>query len=253
MSLSSSQLKRLIIREMYNTSLSQLYEQAPPAPAPAPAADPAAGMFEETPAVPPVPGAAVPAVDPAAAAAAVPAVDPAAAVPAVDPAAAAVPAVPGAAAAVPAAAAAGEAAKKSAKAPDPAKEPGKAEVNKAFSKAMSAATESEGEVASESLRRKSLRFLIEQEDKKTKIDMSVYAGEIAKLINNYTSLIDVKKSVITQAEEYLSNDFPKEADALKKQLKDLLRKDYHISLERPEAPSDSYAVGAGAGGGGGAA
>ena len=248
MSLSSSQLKRLIIREMYNTSLSQLYEQAPPAPAPA--ADPAAGMFEETPAVPPVPGAAAPAVDPAAAAAAVPAVDPAAAVPAVPGAA---PAVPGAAPAVPGAATAGETAKKSAKAPDPAKEPGKAEVNKAFSKAMSAATESEGEVASESLRRKSLRFLIEQEDKKTKIDMSVYAGEIAKLINNYTSLIDVKKSVITQAEEYLSNDFPKEADALKKQLKDLLRKDYHISLERPEAPSDSYAVGAGAGGGGGAA
>ena len=250
MSLSSSQLKRLIIREMYNTSLSQLYEQAPPAPAPVPAVDPAAGMFEETPAVPPVPGAAVPAVDPAAAAAAVPAVDPAATVPAVPGAA---PAVPGAAPAVPGAAAAGETAKKSAKAPDPAKEPGKAEVNKAFSKAMSAATESEGEVASESLRRKSLRFLIEQEDKKTKIDMSVYAGEIAKLINNYTSLIDVKKSVITQAEEYLSNDFPKEADALKKQLKDLLRKDYHISLERPEAPSDSYAVGAGAGGGGGAA
>jgi len=250
MSLSSSQLKRLIIREMYNTSLSQLYEQAPPAPtpAPAPAADPAAGMFEETPAAPPVPGAAAPAVDPAAAAVPAPAVDPAAAaVPG------AAPAVPAAAPAVPGAAAAGETAKKSAKAPDPAKEPGKAEVNKAFSKAMSAATESEGEVASESLRRKSLRFLIEQEDKKTKIDMSVYAGEIAKLINNYTSLIDVKKSVITQAEEYLSNDFPKEADALKKQLKDLLRKDYHISLERPEAPSDSYAVGAGAGGGGGAA
>jgi len=246
MSLSSSQLKRLIIREMYNTSLSQLYEQAPPAPAPA--ADPAAGMFEETPAAPPVPGAAAPAVDPAAAAVPAPAVDPAAAaVPG------AAPAVPAAAPAVPGAAAAGETAKKSAKAPDPAKEPGKAEVNKAFSKAMSAATESEGKVASESLRRKSLRFLIEQEDKKTKIDMSVYAGEIAKLINNYTSLIDVKKSVITQAEEYLSNDFPKEADALKKQLKDLLRKDYHISLERPEAPSDSYAVGAGAGGGGGAA
>ena len=246
MSLSSSQLKRLIIREMYNTSLSQLYEQAPPAPAPA--ADPAAGMFEETPAAPPVPGAAAPAADPAATAVPAPAVDPAAAaVPG------AAPAVPAAAPAVPGAAAAGETAKKSAKAPDPAKEPGKAEVNKAFSKAMSAATESEGKVASESLRRKSLRFLIEQEDKKTKIDMSVYAGEIAKLINNYTSLIDVKKSVITQAEEYLSNDFPKEAEALKKQLKDLLRKDYHISLERPEAPSDSYAVGAGAGGGGGAA
>jgi hypothetical protein len=163
--------------------------------------------------------------------------------------------VPGAPAAapVPGAAGAGETAKKSAKAPDPAKEPGKAEVNKAFSKAMSAAAESEGEVATESLRRKSLRFLMEQEDKKTKIDMSVYAGEIAKLIKNYTSLVDIKKNVITQAEEYLDKDFPKEADALKKQLKDLLRKDYRISLERPEAPPDSYAVGAGAGGGGGAA
>jgi hypothetical protein len=132
------------------------------------------------------------------------------------------------------------------------KEPGKAEVNKAFAKAMSAATESDDSIATESLRRKSLRFLIEQEDKKPKIDMSVYAGEIARLIKNYTSLVDIKKNVITQAEEYLENDFPKDSDLLKKQLKDLLRKDYNISLERPETPPDSYAVGAGASSGGAA-
>jgi len=120
-------------------------------------------------------------------------------------------------------------------------------------KATSSAEEDSESAANESLRRKSLRFLIEQEDKKPKIDMEVYAGEIAKLIKNYTSLVDVKKNVITQAEEYLDNDFPNETDSLKKQLKDLLRKDYNISLERPEAPPDSYAVGAGAGGGGGAA
>jgi hypothetical protein len=166
----------------------------------------------------------------------------------------AVPPAPGAPApAAPGAAAAGDAAKKKAKAPDPVKEPVKSQVNKALMKATTAASDSSDDSANESLRRRSLRFLVEQDDKKSKIDMGVYAGEIAKLIKNYTSLVDIKKNVITQAEEYLDSDFPSESDTLKKQLKDLLRKDYNISLERPEAPPDSYAVGAGAGGGGGAA
>jgi hypothetical protein len=117
-------------------------------------------------------------------------------------------------------------------------------------KATAAATGEEEKVATESLRRRSMRFLLEQESEEAKIDVGVYAGEIAKLIKNYTSLVDVKKNVITQAEEYLDDEFPKQAETLKKQLKDLLRKDYHISLERPEPPSDSYAVGAKSGGAG---
>ena len=114
---------------------------------------------------------------------------------------------------------------------------------------MSAATESG--VATESMRRKSLRFLLEADDA-PKIDMGVYAGKIANLIKNYTSLIDIKKNVITQAEQYLDDEFPGKSDPLKKELRNLLRQEYHISLERSEPPSDSYAVGAGSGGGGAA-
>jgi hypothetical protein len=72
------------------------------------------------------------------------------------------------------------------------------------------------------------------------------------LINNYTSLVDIKKSVITQAERSLDNQFPGKSEPLKKKLKDLLRSEYHIFLDKPEAPSDSYAVGATSGGGGAA-
>jgi len=271
MRINRSEIRKAIIREMYNTSLMQIFEQAPPAdpaaaaaaPAAAPPAadpaaaaaapvDPAAGMFgAPDPAAAAAPAAAPPAVDPAAAAAAPPAVPAAApaAVPAAAPAAA--PAPGAAPAPAPGAPAAGDAAKKKAKAPDPEREPVKAQVNKALMKATSKASDT---VATESLRRRSLRFLFEQDkaDEEASIDMGVYAGEIAKLIKNYTSLVDVKKNVISQAEEYLDDEFPKDADSLKKQLKDLLRKDYHISLERPEPPSDSYAVGAKSGGGGAA-
>ncbi|NDD93145.1 hypothetical protein EBZ37_13835, partial [bacterium] len=118
------------------------------------------------------------------------------------------------AAAPPGAPAAGDAAKKKAAAPDPEKEPVKAHVNKALIKATTKATGSDA-AATESLRRKSLRFLFEQEEETSKIDMGVYAGEIAKLIKNYTSLVDIKKNVITQAEEYLDDEFPKESETLK--------------------------------------
>lgn len=108
-------------------------------------------------------------------------------------------------------------------------------------------------MATESLHRRSLRFLTEQNETDPSIDIGVYASKIANLIKNYTSLVDVKKNVIDQAEKFLDSQFSKNSESLKKQLKDLLRKDHHISLERPEPPPDSYAVGAGAGGGGGAA
>jgi hypothetical protein len=135
--------------------------------------------------------------------------------------------------------------------PKPAAKPGTAaaEVDKAGQAAIKAGEDS---LAKESLRRRSLSFLIEQSEEGPNIDIGTYAGKLANLIKNYTSLVDVKKNVIDQAEKFLDDQFPKNSEALKKQLKDLLRKDYHIFLERPEPPSDSYAVGAKSGGGGAA-
>ena len=245
MKTSRSNLRRMVIREMYGTSLSQIFEQDAPAD---PAADPTAAA-----ATPPADPPADPAADPAAAlgaAAATPPATPpvAGAPPATDP-LAGLPPIPGAAP-VPGVAAAGAAAKKATAPPDPEKEPLKAQLNKALIKATKSADTS---IAVESLRRRSLRFLFEADESASKIDIEVYAGEVARLIQNYTSIIDVKKNVIDQAMEYLKSQFPDEAEGLGKQMTDLLRKQYHIFLEKSEPPKDSYAIGATGGGGGGAA
>jgi hypothetical protein len=253
MKTSRSNLRRMVIREMYGTSLSQIFEQAAPAD---PAADPAAAAATPPadPATPPTDPTAAPATPPATAtppaAGAAPAADPLAGLPPI-PGAAPTPAPGVTPTPAPGAAAAGDAAKKKATTPpDPEKEPLKAQLNKALIKATKSGDTS---IAVESLRRRSLRFLFEADESASKIDIEVYAGEVARLIQNYTSLVDVKKNVIDQAMEYLKSQFPNEAEGLGKQMTDLLRKQYHISLEKSEPPKDSYAIGATGGGGGGAA
>jgi len=231
-----NQIRSLVIQEMYNTRLSQLFEQAPPDPTAA-ATEPAADTPAETP--PPDPAAEItpPAADPAAAAL------PPIPVPGAGALAGAIPPMPGAPAAP------APATKKPVIVINAEEEPIKSHLNKAMIKA----TDSAKEISTESLRKRSLRFLFEQDEAESpKIDIGVFSDEVARLINNYTSLVDIKKSVITQAEKSLDNQFPGKSEPLKKKLKDLLRSEYHIFLDKPEAPSDSYAVGATSGGGGAA-
>jgi hypothetical protein len=231
-----NQIRSLVIQEMYNTRLSQLFEQAPPDPTAA-ATEPAADTSAETP--PPDPAAEItpPAADPAAAAL------PPIPVPGAGALAGAIPPMPGAPAAPT------PATKKPVIVINAEEEPIKSHLNKAMIKA----TNSAKEISTESLRKRSLRFLFEQDEAESpKIDIGVFSDEVARLINNYTSLVDIKKSVITQAERSLDNQFPGKSEPLKKKLKDLLRSEYHIFLDKPEAPSDSYAVGATSGGGGAA-
>jgi hypothetical protein len=231
-----NQIRSLVIQEMYNTRLSQLFEQAPPDPTAA-ATEPAADTSAETP--PPDPAAEItpPAADPAAAAL------PPIPMPGAGALAGAIPPMPGAPAAPT------PATKKPVIVINAEEEPIKSHLNKAMIKA----TNSAKEISTESLRKRSLRFLFEQDEAESpKIDIGVFSDEVARLINNYTSLVDIKKSVITQAERSLDNQFPGKSEPLKKKLKDLLRSEYHIFLDKPEAPSDSYAVGATSGGGGAA-
>jgi len=231
-----NQIRSLVIQEMYNTRLSQLFEQAPPDPTAA-ATEPAADTSAETP--PPDPAAEItpPTADPAAAAL------PPIPVPGAGALAGAIPPMPGAPAAP------APATKKPVIVINAEEEPIKSHLNKAMIKA----TDSAKEISTESLRKRSLRFLFEQDEAESpKIDIGVFSDEVARLINNYTSLVDIKKSVITQAERSLDNQFPGKSEPLKKKLKDLLRSEYHIFLDKPEAPSDSYAVGATSGGGGAA-
>lgn len=263
-------LRRLIIKEIYNTNLRVLYEAddpaAPPADPAAPPADPTAAPADPADGAVPADPTATPA-DPAAAMGAIaPPADPMAGVaappadpmaglgaPPADPMAAGSAPAPGA----PATDATAPNAKKAVKAkpPNPNEDPANFKIYTALHKAISAAKS----VANESLRRRSLRFLYEEKEEQKEgegsspdIDIDNFAGSIANLINNYTSLVDVKKAVIDQANYYIGQEFPDQAEALRRQLKDSLRKNYHISLERSDEPKDSYAVGARSAGGGAA-
>jgi len=255
-------LRKLIIKEIYNTNLRVLYEADDPA---APPADPAAPPADPAAAPPADPAAAAAPADPAAAMGAIappadpmatgaPPADPMAGLgaPPADPMAGGAPA-PGA----PATDATAPNQKKAVKAkpPNPNEDPANFKIYTALHKAISAAKS----VANESLRRRSLRFLYEEKEEQKEdegsspdIDIDNFAGSIANLINNYTSLVDVKKAVIDQANYYIGQEFPDQAEALRRQLKDSLRKNYHISLERSDEPRDSYAVGAGSASGGAA-
>lgn len=219
---------------MYNTKLSQLFEQAPPDPT-AGATEPAADTSAEAPPPDPTAELTPPAADPAAAA--LPPALTAGAGEVVTPPIPGMPAAPTATA------------KKPVIVINTEEEPIKSHLNKAIIKA----TDSAKKISTESLRKRSLRFLFEQDETESpKIDIGVFSDEVARLINNYTSIVDIKKSVISQAERSLDNQFPGKSEPLKKKLKDLLRTEYHIFLDKPEAPSDSYAVGARSGGGGAA-
>ena len=222
-----SRLRHEIIQELYSTSLKFLYEQAPPEPDPTAAA------------APPVP----------------------------DPTAAATPPVPDPTAAtppVPGAPAAPEAApvKKPAVQADIKSAIGRY-LEKAEQKAIGAEAEdvklgNVDERVSKSLRRRSLSFLLEADEdaelKEPALDIKVYTAEVARLIDDFTSLVDYKKITMDAATEYLKSHYPTNGESLGKEMVDLLDKEYHISLEPKEPQSDHYAKEAGgAGGSGGAA
>jgi hypothetical protein len=240
-----SRLRNEIIKELYGTSLRFLYEQAadPTTPDPTAAAAP----------TPDPTAAATPTPDPAAAAA-VP-------TPVPDPTAAAVPATPGAPAA-PAPGAPAAPVKKPAVQADIKSAIGRY-LEKAEQKAISAGAEdvevaSVDEKLSRSLRGRSLSFLLEADDdanlKDPDLDIKVYTAEVARLIDDFTSLVDYKKITIDSAVEYLKSHYPSNGESLGKEMVDLLDREYHISLEPKEPQPDHYAKEAGsATGGGGAA
>jgi len=101
----------------------------------------------------------------------------------------------------------------------------------------------------ESFKRRRLSFLMEAEGDDPDLDMDSFAGDIARLIKNYTSLVDVKGNVVTKAQKYLKDKYPKKGQIYSDELVSLLGKDYGIRLEPKEEPPDSYATGAKSSGG----
>lgn len=237
-----SRLRREIIKELYGTSLRFLYEQAPPADPTAP--DPTAAAV-------PDPTAAAPTPDPTAAVPTPPVPDPTAAAAPIAPGAPPVPGAPATAAV-----------KKPTVHADIKTAIGKY-LEKAEQKAIGSEAEAVesgnvGERVTRSLRNRRMSFLLEADDdadlKEPELDIKVYTAEVARLIDDFTSLVDYKKITIDAAKEYLKSHYPSEGESLGKEMVDLLDREYHISLEPKEPQPDHYAKEAGgAGGSGGAA
>lgn len=86
------------------------------------------------------------------------------------------------------------------------------------------------------------------------IDLKHFAGNIARLVKNYDTLIDMESIILNKAYAYIKNNY---GDDTVKALKDTLEQDFDIEVERPEIERDEQevpiAVGAsGEGGGAGA-
>jgi len=105
----------------------------------------------------------------------------------------------------------------------------------------------------ESLR---LGMLLEQDDYEEQIDLDRFTSEVARLVKNYTSLLDMEKMLVSKAREFVATRYGEEAE---KDLVDMLSVQHDIDIQEPEtSAADSQsntpvAVGAGAGATGGAA
>jgi hypothetical protein len=83
------------------------------------------------------------------------------------------------------------------------------------------------------------------------IDLKHFANNVARLVKNYDTLMDMKSIILNKAYSYIKNNY---GDDTVKALKDTLEQDFDIEVERPEIEKDEpevpIAVGAGGGAGG---
>lgn len=97
---------------------------------------------------------------------------------------------------------------------------------------------------SESLRRvyKGVLFEVAADD----IDLKHFAGNIARLVKNYDTLMDMESIILNKAYAYIQNNYGEDTV---KALKDTLEQDFDIEVERPDIEKDEpeipIAVGAG--------
>jgi hypothetical protein len=88
------------------------------------------------------------------------------------------------------------------------------------------------------------------------IDLNQFANDIARLIENYDSLLEIKNTIMRRSLKYLSESYDKSAVD---KLKEILLDEYGLEVgstkkdneERFSAPPAERAIGAGGGGGGG--
>lgn len=101
-----------------------------------------------------------------------------------------------------------------------------------------------------------------EEDSKPKkltfedIDLSQFSNDVARLIENYDSLLEIRNTILRRALKYLNGSYNKSATD---RFKDIMLNDYSLDIgatkkdneERFNAPPAERAFGSGGGGGGG--
>ena len=102
----------------------------------------------------------------------------------------------------------------------------------------------------------SLKFLLEQEDVEyeEELDLDRFTAEVARLVKNYTSLLDMEKMLVNKAREFVITRYGETAE---KELLNILADKHDIEVVEPseppasdlDTPISAYAGQAGAGGG----
>ena len=100
-----------------------------------------------------------------------------------------------------------------------------------------------------------LGMLLEQNEYESEIDLERFTSEVARLVKNYTSLLDMEKMLVSKAREFVATRYGEEAE---KELLSLLKGQHNIDIVEPTSPQSGreftpVAVGAGSGAAGGAA
>ena len=100
-----------------------------------------------------------------------------------------------------------------------------------------------------------LKMLLEQEDYEAEIDLERFSSEVARLVKNYTTLLDMEKMLVSKAREFVATRYGEKAES---DLVDMLSVQHNIDIEDPinadAVPNSAtpIAVGAGSGAAGGA-
>jgi hypothetical protein len=100
-----------------------------------------------------------------------------------------------------------------------------------------------------------LGMLIEQDEYDEDIDLERFAAEVARLVKNYTTLLDMEKILVSKSREFIVTRYGEDAET---DLVDILSNKHDIDIQDPPSPklakaSVPIAVGAGTGGAGGTA
>tara|TARA_B100000131_G_scaffold322823_1_gene378255 strand:- start:9441 stop:10139 length:699 start_codon:yes stop_codon:yes gene_type:complete len=102
-----------------------------------------------------------------------------------------------------------------------------------------------------------LGMLLEQDDYEAEIDLDRFTAEVARLVKNYTSLLDMEKMLVSKAREFVATRYGEKAE---QDLVDTLSAKHDVDIvDSPAEAEDSakdttpIAVGAGTGAAGGSA